>query len=95
MWRQSRLLDLKLWQTAFQGAKHPCEALLNIQGARYGHSAGKRKVIQLEQQLASLRATTLEHLQEQVRQKVLTDSSACPLTGHRSLLRAIHRCCDP
>lgn len=70
MWRQSRLLDLRLWQTVCQGAEHTCEVLLNVQGARYGHSAGKRKVIQLEQQLSRLRGTTLEHLQEQVRQKV-------------------------
>ena len=71
MWRQSKLLDLKLWQAACQGAKHSCEVLLNTPGARHQHSAGKRKIMQLERQLSKLQTTTLEHLQEQVRQKVL------------------------
>ena len=75
MWRQSKLLDLKLWQIACQGAKHPCESLLNIPGARYQHSVGKQKVMQLERQLSKLQATTLEQLQEQVRQKVLVRTS--------------------
>ena len=90
MWRQSKLLDLKLWQAACQGARHSCEALLNIPGARYGHSAGKRKVVQLERQLSKLQTTTLEHLQEQVRQKVLTGTSAaCSYAGHDVLMRVV------
>ncbi|KAL3145306.1 hypothetical protein ABBQ38_001567 [Trebouxia sp. C0009 RCD-2024] len=76
MWRQSKLLDLKLWQTACQGAKHSCESLMNLQGARYGHSAGKQKILRLERELSKLRATSLEQLQEQVRQKASSDAAA-------------------
>lgn len=49
---------------------------MNLQGARYGHSAGKQKILRLERELSKLRATSLEQLQEQVRQKVLLP---CPL----------------
>ena len=88
MWRQSKLLDLKLWQAACQGAQPSSEVLLNIPGARYGHSAGKRKVAQLERQLSKLQTTTLEHLQEQIRQvrqkvKVLPTLAA----AHKVLVR--------
>lgn len=68
MWRQSRLLDLRLWQSACQGVKQSCEVL---GGVRLTHSAGKKKVMQLQQELAKLQATSLEQLQQQVKQKVL------------------------
>ena len=72
MWRQSRLLDLRLWRSACQGAKQPCENLFGMCIVRYKHSAGKQKVMQLEKELSRLQATNLEQLQEQVRQKVDT-----------------------
>ena len=69
MWRQSRLLDLKLWQSACHSAKQSCELVLTFP-VRNKHSAGKQKVLQLERELSRLKATSLEQLQDEVRQKV-------------------------
>jgi len=78
MWRQSRLLDLKLWQTACQGAKQSSEHVLAF-SIRNKHSAGKQKVLQLERELSRLKATSLEQLQDQVRQKV----TVCNTSGRK------------
>lgn len=71
MWRQSRLVDLKLWQTARQTAEMSWRAGQSSITTRQKHiSAGKAEIQRLEQELAKLQATTLEHLQAQVKQKV-------------------------
>ncbi len=82
MWRQSRLLDLKLWQSACQGAKQSCEHVLTF-SIRSKHSAGKQQVLQLERELSRLKATSLEQLQDQVRQKVTfaTQYEGRPITA--------------
>ncbi|DBA72817.1 TPA: hypothetical protein ACH3X2_010203 [Trebouxia sp. C0005] len=73
MWRQSRLLDLKLWQSACHSAKQSCELVLTFP-VRNKHSAGKQKVLQLERELSRLKATSLEQLQDEVRQKATAEA---------------------
>ena len=70
MWRQSRLLDLRLWQDAFQAATPLLQNVPGVSLVRHGHSAGARKVAQLQRELARLKATSLEQLQEEARQQV-------------------------
>ena len=73
MWRQSKLLDLKLWQTARQAAEQAWRGGQRGIVTRQRHeSAGKANVRRLEEELAQLKATSLEQLQEQVKNKVCT-----------------------
>ena len=73
MWRQSKLLDLKLWQTARQAAEQAWRGgQRGIATRRRHESAGKANVRRLEEELAQLKATSLEQLQEQVKRKVCT-----------------------
>lgn len=77
MWRQSRLLDLKLWQTARQSAEQTWQGGACTFTLRQKHtSAGKVRIRSLEQELAKLKATSLEQLQEQVKHKAEAESSS-------------------
>ena len=71
MWRQSKLLDLKLWHTARQAAEQAWRGGETLNVTRQKHvSAGKAKVKRLERELAQLKATSLEQLQQEVKHQV-------------------------
>lgn len=84
MWRQSKLLDLKLWQTARQAAEQAWRGGGTLNVARQKHvSAGKAKVKRLERELAQLQATSLEQLQEQVKHQVQLHFALPKFVAHR------------
>ena len=71
MWRQSKLLNLRLWN----GARHASEQTwltpeILLTGRQRHYSVGKRKIKQLEHELRTIKATSLEQLQRQVKQQV-------------------------
>lgn len=69
------MLDLRLWQNAYQAARPLLEHASGVGLVRHGHSAGARKVAQLERELARLKATSLEQLQEEARQQAKVEAS--------------------
>ena len=81
------MLDLRLWQIAFQAAKPLLENASGVGLGRHGHSAGARKVAQLERELARLKATSLEQLQEEARQQVC--NACCHNFGIVSALKLV------
>ena len=97
MWRLSRLLDLRLWQTAFQAAKPLPNEAFGVELVRHKHSAGARKVAQLERELARLKATSLEQLQQEARQQVRDFScrDACGQSGQSVVELVANLLCTP